>query len=112
MFKMISPSRLVLAASSLALAAAFAAAPVGVEMSKGSLALVGAKAFARNGADDGAGHVRHGGGADDGAGHVSGGHGADDGASRGTTARGNDNRPGDNGGASRGRGRDDGANHR
>ncbi|MBZ9938876.1 hypothetical protein LB518_21450 [Mesorhizobium sp. BR1-1-16] len=99
MFKMISPSRLVLAASSLALAAAFAAAPVGVEITKGSLALVGAKAFARNGADDGAGHV-------------SGGHGADDGASHATTARGSDNRPGDNGGAARGRGRDDGARHR
>jgi hypothetical protein len=38
-----------------------------------------APAFARQGADDPAGHVRHGRGADDPAGHVRHGHGADDG---------------------------------
>jgi hypothetical protein len=39
----------------------------------------GGVAFARQGADDPAGHVRHGHGADDPAGHVRHGHGADDG---------------------------------
>lgn len=41
-------------------------------------ALPATSAFAKKGADDPAGHVRHGRGADDPAGHVRHGHGADD----------------------------------
>ncbi|MFT3988784.1 hypothetical protein [Aestuariivirga sp.] len=41
-------------------------------------ALPASSAFAKRGADDPAGHQRHGRGADDAAGHVRHGHGADD----------------------------------
>lgn len=71
--------RPVLAASTLALAAMFASAPLSVQVADGSFAITTAKAFARNGADDGAGHVRQGRGADDGAGHARQGRGRDDG---------------------------------
>lgn len=62
------------------LALGFAAAPMTLSFDGAKPSFQAAAAFARRGADDPAGHVRHGRGRDDAPGHVRGGHGADDAA--------------------------------
>jgi hypothetical protein len=92
------------AAAVLALAAGFAAAPVSIHVADTGISLKETKAFARRGADDPAGHVRGGGkgrGKDDPVGHVRG----------GGKGKGKDDPAGDDRGG-KGRGKDDGPNHR
>jgi hypothetical protein len=84
-------SKLVAAAAAGAL---LAAAPVGIQASAGGLSLLPAAAQAKNGADDGAGHVRRGRGADDKPGHVRRGRGADDKPGHVRHGRGGDDKPG------------------
>lgn len=69
--------------------------------------------FARQGADDPAGHVRQGRGADDAAGDVRRGRGADDAAGDVRQSRGADDagKAADDRGRGQGRGRDDAAGH-
>ena len=80
--------RPLVAATAFALAAGFTAVPVSIEFAAAGLSVKEAKAFARRGADDPAGHVRGGG-----------------------KGKGKDDPAGDDRGG-KGRGRDDGPNHR
>jgi hypothetical protein len=92
------------AATAFALAAGFSAAPISIELADTGISIKETKAFARRGADDPAGHVRGGGkgrGKDDPAGHVRG----------GGKSKGKDDRAGDDRGG-KGRGKDDGPNHK